>query len=365
MKCICCKKELDKSFFLPHREDITRYEKCVSCLYNYYNSITTFLKEAMQEDIPDTYIQKVEPVLFEVAKDITCYEYDESSLTSFAKSMKLLHAKPNQLKRTKDTLKIELQCATSCDCHFSGFYFSDQERHVVKIQQRHTCNSKTRNLDKKFHEVSRFIAFVSRLETCIQDQQKEQIEKLSVDYFDISGVYKVLQEELHNLEDTTIKNIWGMPCRWRRARGEKNIAPEKEDKEKLLKLAEEKNLPQKVLDYIHSNFQTPIESTYFQQRGYFLLLCMAKPEDLKKIIEKRIQIMLYARNLLKNNFFLLCNKRLNCTVLRNHVWIILLLMLALKSSNNLELFPLMGVTNPRDSELDNFYEIIETINVIF
>lgn len=353
MKCPNCQQEREQCFFLPSPGKRERHTQCVFCQYSHYQNLAKFLEEASRHVRPDEYIRYTTGILQETAFAFTCFEKPLASLAELKAELLALCSHPLQQDRSGELIRFELACVIEKGCGFHGFAMELQENGplVLQVVKPHTCKEVDRNLNKELAEVAAFKNLAAMLEPHLSREKREWITRCSVEYRQVSSVYKMLQNELHALEDEAMLAIWELPCRWRRGRGETNQPPGMADLERLAAIVQSRNFGKDVMDYVQAQFYVTQESGFFQQRGYFLLLCCAAPEILQRIWESRIQVMLYARNLLDNNMFLLCRQRLNLTMLRNHIWMIILLSQALRAVKGESPFPLMGITAPKDSEM--------------
>ena len=353
MQCKICRQELADNCFLPIPAQNDRYHECVFCLCEQYRQLGQFLAGAAQSAAPDRYLGEVSGQVPRTVWSLTCLQQRLSSIEELKRELFTLCLHPLQQDRTQDLMRLELACGCDDACVGRGVAFELELNGpwLLQLLQPHTCQAEARQLTADLLETAEFQRVVTLLQSWLTPERQQAIAALPTAYRQVSQIYKRLQSELHECEDAAVQTVWGLPCRWRRGRGETNCWPEAEDLQRLAGLVRSHAWGTAVAAYVATGFQVAPESSYFQQRGYFLLLCCAESAHIRRILEQRIVIMVYAAKLLADKLFLLCRQRLNLTVLRNHIWMVMLLLQALRALGGKGPFPIMGITDPKDSEL--------------
>ena len=328
-----------------------------------------FLEGAVQAERPDQYIFGVPDAEREAISALTCQQEPLHSTAELNQKLRKHGARPQSRSRKGGLQRIDLRCAQDDGCSFRGVILEKEPGGIMLLQELHThsCNDVQSWLQAELQEVDAFVAFINRLDTLLLEESRQAANALSTDYQGFFAIMKNQQNELHQKEDAAVEEVWPGECRWRRARGTKNEPPGLEDLEKLRQLAQQRGCGEAVDAYIQANLHTDLDSQYFQQRGYFMLLTFAKEEALREILDLRIQVLLYARNILQQDQYLLCYSKLKNKILRNHVWMIALLIYALRFSRGHRdfPFPLPGITKPEDSDITDFYESLNVMDTTF
>lgn len=357
MQCKTCNRELDIKYFLPYPQREELYADCVFCMHKRFSVASRFCKTVAEKgaEFAFSLLSHQEKNL---VNDITCLQKELLSINELKKVFRENYIRPEGETRDKNLLRFRLKCATNSTCNYDGMAIERQDGSFLwQIFSDHSCSE--RNLEQDWLEIEKFKSLVNFIERTMPSDSIMEVNTWSTDYKTLSKVYNKGQQEVHDLEDEAIKEVWGLPCVWRRARGEVNELPSQKDVMALKEIVKNRELlSSELCDYIDNNFYVP-QPSYFQQRGYFILLMCSSLKTLQDIFEARLKVMYYARNLLQQDMFLLCFRRLNRTVLRNHVWMLGFLLQVMSARKNNETLPLMGKTTiPLDSESENLYEAL-------
>ncbi|BBM81722.1 hypothetical protein [Candidatus Uabimicrobium amorphum] len=350
--CDVCGKEYESRYFLPCPNSIEPHDECVFCTQERFSVIKAFVDEVATGKDLNSCIDDKSTKEKSYLHQVTCWQETVESITELKKKLREIGMRVHSEKRDKNLLRFQFKCALSddCDLHFVSLE-KENSAHVLQKFADHSCEKAS--LEQEWREVQYFLSTMEKLQVHLSQEEQQQIKGYKTDYRGVSSVYKKLQQQIHDMEDEVIAEVWGPDCRWRRGRGEANRTPQAEDLEKLKSIVVASYQQPDVAEYIAQKFATSESSSYFQQRGYFLLLACAPPPMLRKMIVLRIQAMCYAQQLLQQDMLLLCWKKLNSTVLRNHIWMILFFIKVFE--NGKQSFPLMGKTPPLDSESPDLY----------
>ena len=353
--CAVCHSKYENRYFLPCPNNIEPHSECIFCMQKRFSAIKTFVDQVAAGENFAACIDTKNAAEKNYLHQITCWQETLDSMTILKEKLREIGMRVHSEKREKNLLRFHFKCAFDPDCklHFVSLEKQDGT-HVLQKFADHSCQNGS--LQQEWQEVKYFLEALEKLQPYFDDKERQQVQEYTTDYRDISSVYKKLQQQIHDIEDEVIATVWGPNCRWRRGRGEANRKPQPEDLQRLKDIVVAVYPQPDVTEYITQKFATTETSSYFQQRGYFLLLACASPSTLRKMIALRIQAMCYAQKLLKEDMLLLCWKKLNSTVLRNHIWMILFFIKVLETGK--QSFPLMGKTPPLDSESQDLYSYL-------
>ncbi|WP_372371094.1 hypothetical protein [Candidatus Uabimicrobium sp. HlEnr_7] len=355
MQCNTCNKELDIKYFLPYPQREELHIDCVFCMHKRFSVVSKFCKVVADEGVEFAF-SSLSQQEKSFVNDVTCLQKELLSINELKKIFRENYIRPEGETRDKNLLRFRLKCACDSTCSYDGMAIERQDGSFLwQTFNNHSCSE--RNLEQDWLEIEKFESLVGLIEKVMPSDSIVKANEWSTDYKTLSKVYNKGQQEVHDLEDQAIKEVWGLPCVWRRARGEVNELPSQEDVVTLKEIVKKRELLSSELDdYIDNNFYVP-QPSYFQQRGYFILLMCSSLSILQDIFEARLRVMYYARNLLQQDMFLLCFRRLNRIVLRNHVWMLGFLWQVMMARKSSEPLPLMGKTTiPLDSESKSLYE---------
>lgn len=359
-QCNRCKKEKDAQYFLPVPKETESNAVCIFCWQEYYQNLASFFTKICKEESPVASLSFVNEETWQQVSSITCREKQVSSLSEVSNEAKQQRAVLSCQQRIRGQLHLEFRCFENKECSFQAFAMETANGFTWQLLSSHQCIDNG-GLEKVLQELQACQNFTTKLSSILPQSAQDEVNSWSKDYREISAVYKREQDLLHSLEDKSIEKVWGLPCRFRRARGKENIKPQPEDLKRLEELFIEAKVDNSVIEYIQAKFQVAEESSYFQQRGYMLLLLISCRENLLQCLYKRIQIVLYASSLIESGMFFLAYKRLNPTVLRNHIWMVLLFLLAQQSFQGKHPFPCPGTFAPFDSDDPEFYPSLEKL----
>ena len=353
--CTICHNEYESRYFLPCPNSTEPHGECVLCMQKRFAAIKTFVDQIALGENFTSCIDGKSTEEKSYLQQITCWQETLASMAILKQKLREIGMRVHSEKREKNLLRFQFKCAfhTDCNLHFISLEKQDGT-HVLQKFADHSCQD--RSLHQEWQEVKYFLEAIEKLQQYLNDGERQQIQEYTTDYRGISSVYKKLQQRIHDIEDEVIVSVWGADCRWRRGRGEANRQPQPQDLQRLKDIVVAMYPQPEVDAYIAQKFATTETSSYFQQRGYFLLLACAPPSTLRNMIALRIQAMCYAQKLLQEDMLLLCWKKLNSTVLRNHIWMILFFIKVFETGKHS--FPLMGKTPPLDSESQDLYSYL-------
>lgn len=363
MICRQCEREQPKEQFLPVPQTIERQSTCVTCLLESYQNMVSFLAHARNQEQPDQGIATASGAAQHAAYQLTCQSKDLPNLDTLKQELSSWGGRMLQRRKIQASWQMEFRCLTGDACSFHAWAqeHEDSETLTFQVLQLHSCSELMQAQEVLARENQQFLETMEALTQLLPSEKEREAIQYSTSLDAIKGVFKAIHNDLHAEEDLAIAHVWEGECPWRRARGESNRPPTSEDIAALLSLAQDHQVPTPVLQYIQNNLGTTVDSSYFQQRGYLLLLCLSPLEDLSQMLVRRIQAMVYARHLFQQDMQLLCYRLLKPMVMRNHIWMISLLHDAyLWRRGESTTFPLPGTTEPIDSNQPNLYNVVQT-----
>lgn len=372
--CPCCMLSRPKQAFLPVQAQRERQRLCIWCLRDETAARLTFLDAAVASPQPDAFLLRCAPSLREAGFQITCGLEMLADFSEVKAAAQRWGARTQARRQDKEGLwHIHFKCALDGvagstaeeGCAFSAVALEQSEDRAFQWQvlAEHSCTAGTPILHALWSEVDAFRTFVAKTETWLSPTMMAEVDAWPASLAEVNTTLKVIHEGVHAAEDAAVSASWEGPCRWRRMRGQRNEPPTLVDIQPLCALAIEHGCGVATQAYLDAHFHVEEHSTYFQQRGYFMLVALAPLPLLEEVLARRVQVLHYASRLLEDDLFLLCYKKLNPTVLRNHAWMVAMLYQALRfrQGHNDSAFPLFGHTSPKDSADPDLYQKLASL----
>lgn len=360
MRCDVCEREQENSQFLPIPLSTERQPTCVSCLLQRHQDFVAYLEAAAQSSTPDAYLRTASGPLQETGYSLTCLSETLQFLDELKTKLAQWGGRTLYRRKVGGQAEMEFRCLTGDSCSFRA-WARELEDTTLQFQviQPHSCFELDRARSFLAQENEAFAKLCKTLESQLPQEMLDELHHFPNGLEALKGSFKTLHDTVHHFEDEAIAHTWTGHCPWRRARGETNEAPGTEALNGLLHIAQTNGCGPDVEAYIRSNLGTEVTSSYFQQRGYLLLLTLAPEDDLLPMLQRRIQVLLYANKLIQQDLQLLSYRLLKPMVMRNHAWMVSLLWQALRhKQGQLTTYPLPGVTRPEDSNTPGLYDII-------